>query len=43
MSNDAYLTPSPRGALPETDAPDPRVARAEERLAILRELGRVLN
>jgi hypothetical protein len=41
MSEHAFLTPAARTALPESrsaDATDPRVARAEERLAMLREL-----
>jgi len=44
MSQDAFLTPPPRTALPEREAvtaPDPRIARAEERLAMLREMAEV--
>ena len=39
MSNDPLLTPPPLADPPEiAAAPDPRIARAEERLAMLREL-----
>ena len=41
MSEHAFLTPPPPGALPESGgaaATDPRIARAEGRLAMLREL-----
>ena len=43
MSQDAFLTPPPRTALPESFAniPDPRIARAEERLAMLREMAEI--
>ena len=38
MSEHPFLPPPLSDTLPERDAPDPRIARAEQRLAMLREL-----
>jgi|HubBroStandDraft_3_1064219.scaffolds.fasta_scaffold312784_1 hypothetical protein len=38
MSEAAFATQPPRVAIPGAAAPDPRIARAEQRLTMLREL-----